>query len=219
MEKLFSLPGNEDRVPITVQLLEVYQKPTRNEVMLSDGMHFCVVTLAKCLQPLIVTSELQWGTILTLRNYITQPIDNGNLAAICLDAFVVGFLESIIGYPSEFVPVSLSFNFTNDFVTNANVKDDFCNICNEESCDWNAYGQAIVQAVRSAHGNPCDRSTSSNKACRFNAYNMYARLKFGYLGKGNRKALPVREVLLALLPIPCKKIHSLSSEPFSAFFS
>jgi hypothetical protein len=53
MEKLSSLSGDEDRVAITAQVLEVHHKPTRNEDMLSDGVHFCAVTLAKCLQHLM----------------------------------------------------------------------------------------------------------------------------------------------------------------------
>ncbi len=137
-----------------------------------------------------VTSELQWGAIMTLSNYITQPIDDENLVAICLDASVAGFSKTLIGDPSEFVSISLTTNLTNNFVANANVKDDICKVCNEDPCDWNVYGRTIVQAVWSAHGNPCVASSSSNKACRFNAYSMYARLKFGYLGKGNRKVLP-----------------------------
>ena len=189
IEMLFSLPGDEDRVSITVQLLELKRPtPSRAEATLSDGVHFCDITFAKQLHKIIAALELQRGSILTMTNYITQPLDD-KLVAICLDASVIGYSESIIGEPSEFVPVPV-VNFTKDFVGSVNSENQHCTYCKEETCDWTLYGPTIVQSVRSAHGTPSVHSCSNNKAARFAAYTMYARLKFGYLEKGNRKLLP-----------------------------
>jgi len=79
IETLFSLPGDVDRVPITVQVRDVYSQPTKDEVVISDGVHFCTVTLAKRLHHLIASLELKTGVFLILQNYITQPIDNSNV--------------------------------------------------------------------------------------------------------------------------------------------
>jgi hypothetical protein len=142
VQKLFSLSGDEDRVPITAQVIEVHCQATRKEITLSDGVHFCCVTLAKRLHHLMAMSELQRGGFVTLNNYISQPVDDDKLVVICLDASVVGFSESLVGEPSEFVPISQTSNFTNDFVANANANDEHCKLCNEEPCDWNVYKKA-----------------------------------------------------------------------------
>jgi hypothetical protein len=99
IKTLFSLPGDVDRVPITVQVRDVYSQPTKDEVVISDGVHFCIVTLAKRLHHLIASSELKTGIFLILQNYITQPIDDSNVAVICLDVTVLSFSDELVGDP------------------------------------------------------------------------------------------------------------------------
>jgi len=159
------------------------------EFLLSDGVHFCSMTLAKRLHTLIQQAQLRRGAVLRLNNYITQPLDEDKLVAICLDVTIVSSVELLIGDPSEFIPISQMDNFAKDFVGNSN--GNLCEHCKEEPCDWNLHGPTIVQSVRSSHGiTQCLESISLNKTSRFAAYSMYARVKLGFLGKGNRKPLP-----------------------------
>jgi hypothetical protein len=60
VEKLFSLSGDEDRAPITGQVLEVHCQAARKDVILSDGVHFCRVTWAKRLHQLIAVRVTTW---------------------------------------------------------------------------------------------------------------------------------------------------------------
>jgi hypothetical protein len=195
IQKFFSLSGEDERVPITLQVLEVHQPtPNRIEVQLSDGVHFCHMTLPKRLHALIQQYQVCRGAVLRLNNYITQPLDEDKLVAICLDASLVSSTEFVIGDPSEFIPISQMDNLTKDFVGNSN--GNLCEYCKEEPCDWNLYGPTTVQSVRCSHGSTRHlESISLNKTSRFHAYGMYARVKFGYLGKGIWKPLPTHHHL------------------------
>jgi hypothetical protein len=102
------------------------------------------------------------------------------------------------------VAITLASNIGNDIVGNVHANVNSCHICNEDPCNWNLYGRAIVHSVRSSRSIDSVVSLSDNKSCRYNAYGMYARLKSGYLGKGNCKKLPscVTDGIRANFPDP-----------------
>jgi hypothetical protein len=101
----------------------------------------------------------------------------------------VGFHNSTIGSPSEFIPTSTNNSEETEFFGVSS--DGVCSHCEETPCEWLLYGPAIVQSVRAMHGsNPSIDILLTNKACRHAAYTMYTRTKFGHLGKANRVPLP-----------------------------
>ena len=190
----FSLPLNQDRVPITLQVLEVESvtsdsslSPDRVEVTLSDGVHRSPMILARRLHHLV--SELHQGDIVTMTNYIGQRIDDNKVVVICLDVAVVTASEDVIGNPSDFVLVSATVDQLINFI--GTTVDGLCNDCQQSPCDWSLFGPSIVDCVRSTISNtPSVDRYHTNKQCRFAAYQMYTRAKLGYLGKGNRVQLP-----------------------------
>jgi hypothetical protein len=115
VECAFSLTIDQDRIPITLQVIEVElltddcsNTPVRVQVTLSDGIHFSSMTLARWLHHL--GSELHQGDIVMLTNYISQRVRDDKVVIICLDITVVTASEGIIGNPSEFVSVFQSIN-------------------------------------------------------------------------------------------------------------
>jgi hypothetical protein len=169
IECAFSLPLDQDRVPITLQVLEVESitsdsslSPVRVEVTFSDGVHRSPMILSRRLNHL--GSELHQGGIVTLTNYISQRLDDNKLVVICLDVAVVTASATVVG---------------------------LCNDCQQNPCYWSLFGPSIVDCVRSTISNtPSVDRYHTNKQCRFAAYQMYTRAKLGYLGKGNRVRLP-----------------------------
>ncbi len=139
IECAFSLPLNQDRVPITLQVLEVESvtsdsslSPDRVEVTLSDGVHRSPMILARRLHHL--GSELHQGDIVTMTNYISQRVDDNKVVVICLDVAVVTASEDIIGNPSDFVLVSATVDQLINFIGTA--VDGLCNDCQQSPCDW-----------------------------------------------------------------------------------
>jgi hypothetical protein len=194
IECAFSLPLDQDRVPITLQVLEVESitsdsslSPVRVEVTFSDGVHRSPMILSRRLNHL--ASELHQGDIVTLTNYISQRLDDNKLVVICLDVAVVTASEDIIGNPSDFVLLSADVDQPIDFIGTTVV--GLCNDCQQNPCDWSLFGPSIVDCIRSTISNtPSVDRYHTNKQCRFAAYQMYTRAKLGYLGKGNRVQLP-----------------------------
>jgi len=190
----FTLPLDQDRVPLTLQVLEVESvtsdsslPPVRVKVTLSDGIHRSPMILARRLHHL--GNELHQGDIVTLTNYISQRLNDDTIVVICLDITVVTALEEIIGNPSDFVLVSSNVDQPIDFI--GNTVDGLCNDCQQSPCDWSLFGPSIVDCVHSTISNtPSVDRYHTNKQCRFAAYQMYTRAKLGYLGKGNRVQLP-----------------------------
>ena len=74
----------------------------RVNALLSGGKYFSRVVLIKKLHSLVTSKQLHRGVIVQMTNYISQPLDYGKQAVICLDISVVGMSETIIGNPTEF---------------------------------------------------------------------------------------------------------------------
>ncbi len=85
--------------------------------------------------------------------------------------------------------VHLSQLQSNPNVVSINVVG-LCEHCEQNPCDWAVYGHTIVDSVRSKHATVSMDECLSNKTFHNAAYTMYAGVKFGYLGKRNRRALP-----------------------------
>jgi hypothetical protein len=201
VECAFSLAIDQDRIPITLQVLEVElvtddccDTPVRVQVTLSDGIHFSSMTLARRLHHL--GSELHQGDIVTLTNYISQRVKDDNVVIICLDITVIAASEGIIGNPSEFVSELQIINqpsvvSTAKDVINKSFSLVFCGECQQTPCDWSTFGPTIIEMVTSKISSiPSFNDAVINKQCRFAAYQMFTRTKLGYMGKGNRVQLP-----------------------------
>ena len=194
VKQVVLLPMESDRVPVTVQLLDVVtvestSQSSRIEVVISDGSHSFQMTLAKRLYELVHRGELRRGVIVSLQNYIIQSLFDGKMVLICLDLSIVGFDDAIIGSPSEFIPPSVVSSQQIEFV--GVTIEGACSHCEQMPCEWMVYGPTIVQSVRASHGSSpnIDRHLT-NKTCRHAAYTTYTRTKFGYLGRGKRVPLP-----------------------------
>jgi hypothetical protein len=198
IELALSLSSDNDRVPLTLQVLEVANvtnnisgtsSVARVEAKLSDGKYFSHVVLSKKLHPLVSSKQLTQGALVEMTNYISQPVDGAKNVIICLDLTVVGSSELIYGDPLEYssssVPTELHPTFVGTDVVG------LCNHCEEDPCDWSTLGRTIVESVRAEHSSTTLEGATANKSYRFAAYRTYARVKFGYLGKGNRKPLPI----------------------------
>jgi hypothetical protein len=200
IELAISLSADKDRVPITLQVLEdanvtnisnssSTSSVARVEALLSDGKYFSRVVLIKKLHSLVTPKQLHRGAIVQMTNYISQPLDYGKQAVICLDISVLGMSETMIGNPSEYLQPVLPVDSSPEFV--GRECDGVCNYCQEDPCDWSLLGRTIVDSVRADHQADTMDEGMRNKTYRYAAYRTYAQVKYGYLGKGNRKPLPL----------------------------
>jgi hypothetical protein len=196
IELALSLSSDNDRVPITLQVLEVTNVSrssaatstvARVEAKLSDGKHYCSVVLSKKLHYLISSKQLYQGVLVQMTNYISQCVGTNNVV-ISLDMIVVGVSETIFGSPTEYLSSSLPSEVPPTFI--GTKSDGFCNHCKQDPCEWSSLGRIIVEAVRAENTATTGDRAVANKSYRFAAYRTYARVKYGYLGKGNRKPLP-----------------------------
>jgi hypothetical protein len=159
------------------------------EVTLSDGAYFSPMFFSS--QLLSIAHLLSVGDVIIIKNYISQPVLDGNVVVICLDVSVTGTSLSVIGNPSEYKlqPTSCIISRNSNFIGVSS--DDFCDLCNGTPSDWSLYGQLIVDSIQGTITTSHSTDLSSiNKSRRFAAYQMYTRVKHGYLGKGNRTPLP-----------------------------
>ncbi len=101
--------------------------------------------LAKHLHDLVNCGDLKWGVIISLKNYITQPLSIDKSVLICLDLPIVGLQDSIIGSPSNFITPSSKNIEEIEFVgvSSAGV----CSHCEQSPRKWLLYGPAIVQLL------------------------------------------------------------------------
>lgn len=91
------------------------------------------MTLAKHLYDLVHHGELSWDAMVSLKNYTTQSLPNGQTVPICLDLSVVGLDDSIIGSPLEFIPPSVVSTEQIEFA--GMTSDDACSSCEEMPCE------------------------------------------------------------------------------------
>jgi hypothetical protein len=144
------LPMESDRVPVSVQVLDVCMLSTSElagtVVTVSDGNHYFPVTLVKCLQDLVHCGDVKPGAIVLLNNYITQNLSCGKLVVICLALSVIGFNEATIGIPSEYICPSI----VSDGGTKIGTLDssELCPHCEQIPCEWSVYGPTVVDSVR-----------------------------------------------------------------------
>jgi hypothetical protein len=143
-----------------------------------------------------------------MTNYISQPVDGAKNVIICLDVTVVSPSDTIYGNPSEEFPSALPSVVTPEFV--GSVSDGFCTHCEQEPYNWSSLGHNIVETVRAENTSTTVDGAMANKSYQFAAYRMYARVRYGYLGKGNRKPLPLSCSLLLLLLSILSFVKSLS---------
>lgn len=108
---------DNDHVPVTLQVLEVANVTSSNsrkstvvrvEATLSDGKFFYPVMLIKKSYSLVTSKQIYRGVIVQMSNYITQPLNGSKQIIMCLDPFVAGISESIIGNPSEYLHCNYS---------------------------------------------------------------------------------------------------------------
>jgi hypothetical protein len=129
--RAFSLHLDEDRVPLTLQVLATdllssltwtSSKPI--EVTLSDGAYFSPMFF--CSQLLSITHLLSIGDVI-INNYTSH---------------------SVIGNPSEYKlqPTSCIISRNPNFIGVSS--DDFCDLCDGTPFDWSLYGQSIVDSVQ-----------------------------------------------------------------------
>lgn len=164
--------------------------PAPVEAKLSDGKHYSCIVLSKKLHSLINSKQLHRGVLVQMTNYISHPVDGAKNVISCLDVTVVSPSDTIIyGNPSEDFPSALPFVVTPEFV--GSVSDGFYTHCEQEPCNWSSLGHNIVETVRAENTSTTVDGAMANKSYQFAAYQMYARVKYGYLGKGNRKPLPL----------------------------
>ena len=57
---------------------------------------------------LVTSKQIYRGVIVQMSNYITQPLNGSKQVIMCLDLFVAGISESIIGNPSEYLHCNYS---------------------------------------------------------------------------------------------------------------
>jgi hypothetical protein len=176
-------------VPVKVQLLDVTSHASRIDVTVSDGGHWCQLTLAKHSHDLVHCGDVKQGVLVLLNNYIFQSLSVDKSVLVCLDLTIVGLHNLTIGSPTEYIPLSPNVIEEVKFVGISS--EGVCSHCEQMQCEWLLYGPTIVHSVQSTHGsNPNVDRLLTNKACRHAAYTSYTRTKFGYLGKGNRVPLP-----------------------------
>ena len=160
------LPMESDRVPVSVQVLNVCVSSTSElagtVVIVSDGNHYFPVTLVKCLQDLVHCGDVEPGVIVLLNNYITQNLSCEKLVVICLALSVIGFNEATIGTPSEYIcPAIVSDEGTKIVTLDSS---ELCPHCEQKPCEWSVYGPTVVDSVRATHGT-MSRSVLGSETC------------------------------------------------------
>jgi hypothetical protein len=145
VKMILLLPMDAERVHVKVQLLDVNFQGSKADIIVSDCGHWYQLTLAKCLHGLVNSGDLKQGMIVSLMNYITQPLSKDKSVVICFDLSIVGFHNSTICSPSEFIPTSTNNSEETEFVGVSS--DGVCSHCEETPCEWLLYGPAIVQYV------------------------------------------------------------------------
>jgi hypothetical protein len=110
----FSLPLQEDRVPLKLQVLKVdvisSASSTQEHVeeMLSDGVH--------PQQLHTIGKQLSISKVVTVNHYIAKHVNSGKVVVICLDVSMMGLSQSQIGTPSEFIIPYISHDIRSDFI-------------------------------------------------------------------------------------------------------
>lgn len=145
--------------------------------------------LSKKLHVLVSSKQLHQGALVEMTNNIIQPIDGTINVIICLDLTVIGSSQTIYGDPLEYSSSSLLTELPPDFVATEVV--DLCNHCEQDLCNWSSLGCSVVESVRVEHTSTTLDEAMANKSYWFAVYRTYARVKFGYLGKGSHKPLPI----------------------------
>jgi hypothetical protein len=103
----------DDQVPFTVQMLDMESVASSSSSTLrmvaafSDGKNFCRMTLAKGLQNVVNSNQLQKGNIVIITNYVMQPLSDNSIAIICLDLAVSRHSKAVIGCPVEFFLIQI----------------------------------------------------------------------------------------------------------------
>jgi hypothetical protein len=160
------LPIESDRVPVSVQVLDVCVSSTSElagtVVIVSDGNHYFPVTLVKRLQDLVHCGDVEPSVIVLLNNYITQNLSCEKLVVICLALSVIGFNEATIGTPSEYIcPAIVSDEGTKIVTLDSS---ELCPHCEQKPCEWSVYGPTVVDSVRAMHGT-MSRSVLGSETC------------------------------------------------------
>jgi hypothetical protein len=83
VKMMLLLPMDAERVHVKVQLLDVIFQGSKADIIVSDGRHWYQLTLAKRLHGLVNSGDLKRGMIVSLMNYITQPLSKDKSVVIC----------------------------------------------------------------------------------------------------------------------------------------
>ncbi len=181
VQLLHLFPSDSDPIPFKLQVLEVKNmstNPVQIDVVVSDGCHYFTLTLAQQMHSLVLSNELQQGSLVVLENYITQPLIPNKSVTICLSVAVVGQNLEIIGTLTEFVPKYSPSSQSASFV--GIITDDECTYCTQQPCEWLQYRPTIVAAVRgSCESSHAGIGCSNNKSFRHGASSMLTRTKYG----------------------------------------
>jgi hypothetical protein len=193
IQLLHSFQSDSDPIPLKLQVLEVRNNmstnPERIDIVVSDGCHYCTLTLAQQMHSLVSSNKLHHCSLVVLEKYITQSVMPNKFATICLSVSVVAQNLAIIGTPTEFVPTYSPSSESASFV--GILSDDECTYCTQQPCEWVQFGPTIVAAVQGLRdSSQAGIGCSNNKSFRHAAYSMFVRTKYGYLGKGNQVPLP-----------------------------
>jgi hypothetical protein len=187
------LPLDSDRVCVSLQVLDVSvessSNSSRTQVTISDGVHFFPVMLAKHLQRFVDCGDISRGAFVSVTNYVLQTLSNRKIVIICLDLSVMSVGEAVNGSPLEFIPPPTMSKEEIEFI--GVTSDNVCLYCEQIPCEWLHYGRSVVDSVRAkSSSSPSTDISLINKSCRHDAYRMYTRAKYGYMGKGRRVPLP-----------------------------
>jgi hypothetical protein len=119
--------------------------PVQIYFVVSNGCHYCTLTLAQQMHSLVSSNKLQHGSLVVLENYIMQPLIPNKSVTICLSVSVVAQNLEIIGTPTEFVPTYSLSSQSASFV--GIITDEECTNCTQQPYEWLQYGPTIVVAV------------------------------------------------------------------------
>ena len=204
------IPPPQDFSPV-IQLLEVSKKPVNNtprkfvyHIIISDGVLSCQGLLAGCLHHLVSDGSLVNNVVLKLKGHTTTIVKDV-VVVVVHDVLVCPNPGQQIKDPKLHEPLKEDSTISMTKIKKRKIQDEVdtlpCEFCDVSPCDWSSVGRDIVTVI----DDMCNtHSTASNSQKRYYAYCAFAALKWGYLGKDNRRRIPecVQSAVQVAFPDP-----------------
>ena len=202
-----------------IQMLEVSKKLVNDKpgkfvyrIILSDGELSGQGLLAGCLHHLVSDGSLVDNVVVEVKGHTTTVVKEV-VVVVVHDILICQNPGQPIGDPKPHEPpkeessVPITKNRKRKFQDEVvcNIREYFlgymnngdanrestdtnpCEFCDVSPCDWSVVGRDIVSVIDDMCKN---HSAGSNSQKRYYAYCAYAALKWGYLGKDNRRRIP-----------------------------